>query len=97
MNMKENQEGIHRQFRKCSVLTDTESHYSGSSDKSGVKSITDKQITFIEALLAKKLGLRVYGITEVGSIKEWNPENQNIVSWYAIENGKWFIRGDKNG
>jgi len=57
----------------------------------------DKQITFIEALLAKKLGLKVYGITEVGSIKEWNPENQNIVSWYAIENGKWFIRGDKNG
>ena len=33
MNMKENPEGIHRQFKKCSVLTNTESHYSGSSER----------------------------------------------------------------
>jgi len=31
--MKENPEGIHRQFKKCSVLTNTESHYSGSSER----------------------------------------------------------------
>jgi len=52
----------------------------------------DKQVTFIEALLAKKLGLKIYGITEIGTVKEWNPETQNVVSWYAMENGKWFIR-----
>ena len=33
MNMKENLEGIHGQFKRCSVLTDTESHYSGSSER----------------------------------------------------------------
>ena len=33
MNMKENPEGIHRQFKKYSVLTNTESHYSGSSER----------------------------------------------------------------
>ncbi|MDP4158159.1 MAG: hypothetical protein Q8911_00140 [Bacillota bacterium] len=33
MNMKENYEGIHGQFKKCSILTDIESHYSSSSEK----------------------------------------------------------------
>ena len=33
MNTKENLEGIHRQFKRCSILTDIESHYSGSSER----------------------------------------------------------------
>jgi len=53
----------------------------------------DKLVTFTEALFAKKLGFKIYGVTDRGTVTHWNPETQNVVSWYAIENGKWYIKG----
>lgn len=53
----------------------------------------DRQVTFTEALLAKKLGFKIYGITDSGTVTDWNPETQNVVSWYAIEKGEWYIKG----
>jgi len=52
----------------------------------------DKQVTFTEALTAKKLGFEIYGVTDKGTPTNWNPDGQNMVSWYAIENGKWYIK-----
>lgn len=40
----------------------------------------------------KKLGFEIYGVTDKGTPTNWNPENQNMLSWYAIENGKWYIK-----
>lgn len=54
-----------------------------------------KQVTFTEALLAKKLGFKIYGITENETVTTWNLVNQNVVSWNAIENGKWFIKENR--
>jgi len=53
----------------------------------------DKQVTFTEALIAKKLGFKIYGTTENELVKKWSPDNQNTLSWNAIENGKWYIKG----
>jgi len=55
----------------------------------------DKLVTFTEALFAKKLGFKIYGITDNGIVKDWNPENQNMVSWHAIEKGKWYIKNNE--
>jgi len=52
----------------------------------------DKQVTFAETIMAKKLGFKIYGVTDFGAVKDWNPDNQNMVSWDAIENGKWYIK-----
>jgi len=53
----------------------------------------DKLVIFTEALFAKKLGFKIYGISDKETPTNWNPENQNMVSWNAIEKGKWYIKG----
>lgn len=52
----------------------------------------DKKVSFMEALIAKKMGFEIYGLTEKGEVTEWNPSYQTIVSWYAIENADWYIK-----
>lgn len=52
----------------------------------------DKKVPFSTAMVAFSLGFEIYGKSENELVTEWNPKNQNMVSWNAILNGEWYIK-----